>query len=265
MLILDTSVSGGAGSIEGVAATGLGRGADVIDGATWSGMTTAQFTAYDAIILGDAYCPYGCPGVTGPWIGPAEANAGTWAAAVTGNVIVIGTDPVLHGRTLVTENAVKYAVDSAAAGKTGAYISLGCYYHGVGALTPVPVLSGFGSFTATGVPGCFDSSHIVATHPALTGLTDAMLSGWGCSVHNAFDGIAACFLPLAIALTGGSGAMSFPDGSTGIPYIVARGEGLTLISSSMLSPASATNEIGTPHTFTAHVEENNPARATGGC
>ncbi len=63
-------------------------------------------------------------------------------------------------------------------GKTGAYITLSCYYHGAAANTPVPFLddlSMMGNFTVTGV-GCYNDAHIVATHPALSGLTDGDLS-----------------------------------------------------------------------------------------
>ena len=104
------------------------------------------------------------------------------------------------------------------------YVTASCYYDGVGAGTPVPLLDQFGAFTTTGVPGCFDDAHIVAVHPALAGLTDAILSNWGCSVHEAFDAFPAAFIPLAIAENvGGPGSINFADGSFGIPYILARG------------------------------------------
>jgi hypothetical protein len=74
--------------------------------------------------------------------------------------------------------------------------------------------------------GCWNDAHIVATHPALDGLTDANLSNWSCSVHEAFDSVPSGFLTLAIAEGAGPSQTTFPDGSVGTPYILARGEGL---------------------------------------
>lgn len=257
LILADTVTPGviGSQSVEENAATTLGLGADVVSAATWSTMTTAQFAAYDAIVLGDPTCS---------GLGSAAAaiaNNTVWGPAVDGNKIFVGTDPVFHYRFTrndiyqVTYNAVKFAADSASAGKTGVYIALSCYYHGTAPNTPVPLLDPFGSFTMTGV-GCYNDAHIVATHPALAGLTDAILSNWSCSVHEAFDGWPSTFLPLAIARGDFSGAMDFPDGSRGTPYILASGEGLRLISTIDLSPTSATNDVGASHTVTATVKEN---------
>ena len=247
VLILDSMVSGGASSPEAQAAVAAGKGVDVVDDATWGAMTTAQFAAYDGLILGDPTC--------GAISAAAEVNALVWGAAINGNVIIIGTDPVFHvfqGGGTLTNSGVAFAVS--ASGKTGAYITLTCHYEGTNPLTPVPLLAALGAFTVTGVPGCFNDAHIVATHAALTGLSDAALSNWFCSVHEAFDTIGAGFLPLAIARGNHPGAIDFPDGSRGTPYIVARG--VTLITTIQLSPASATNPINSSHTLTATVEEN---------
>jgi cysteine-rich repeat protein len=235
VLILGSTVSSGADSVEAQLAgsgsvgagelgtlTGLGYTVDVVDNATWSSMTTAQFAAYQAIVLGDATCT--SLGVASA----AIANTAVWGPAVTGNVILVGTDPVFHYRftrpdiAQVTYNAIQFA--AAKPGFTGAYISLSCYYHGTAPLTPVPLLSPFGSFTVRGV-GCYNDAHIVAVHAALAGLTDAILSNWSCSVHEAFDSFPAeTFVPLAIARNvGGDGSLGFADGSSGVPYVLARG------------------------------------------
>jgi hypothetical protein len=246
VLILDSMVSGGAASPEAQAATAAGKGVDVVDDATWSTMTTAQFAEYDALILGDPTCGFVSPA--------AEASALVWGAAVNGNVIIIGTDPVFHlfqGGGTLTNSGVAFAASDP--GKTGAYITLSCQYHGTTPLTPVPLLDAFGTFTVTGV-GCFNDAHIVATHPALAGLTDADLSNWSCSVHEAFDTIATGFLPLVIARGEHPGAIDFPDGSRGTPYILARG--VRLITNIELAPDSATNSVGSSHTVTATVKEN---------
>ena len=93
---------------------------------------------------------------------------------------------------------------------------------------PVPVLDALGIFTLTGV-GCYNDAHVVAFHPVTTGITDAAVSGWFCSVHEAFDSFPPDFIPLMIARdpVGGPpfpGSMGFADGSTGVPYILVRGE-----------------------------------------
>jgi len=133
-----------------------------------------------------------------------------------------------QGGVQLTNSAVKFAGD--AAGKTGLMISLSCYYHdSTGVTHNIPVLDQFGTFTSTGVD-CYNDAHIVATHPALAGLTDASLSNWSCSVHEGFAAFPASFLTLAIAenITGPF-TRTYPDGTFGVPYILARGEGLVPI------------------------------------
>jgi uncharacterized repeat protein (TIGR01451 family) len=254
VLILGSTVSGGASSQEAQAAAAIGLGADVVTDAEWAVMTTAQFAAYQALILGDRTCIG-----LGTGAATATANGAVWGPAVDGNVITLGTDEVYHssqGGHQVTTNSVAFAAD--AAGKTGMMVSLSCYYHDTAPHTPVGVLAPFGSFTVTGV-GCYNNAHIVATHPALTSLTDGSLSGWSCSVHEAFDSFPTNFLPLVIARNSGEGrlpgSLDFPDGSSGVPYILARGEGLRLVRQIDLTPDSATNPVGTSHTVTATVKE----------
>lgn len=253
VLILDSTVSGGAGSTLAQKFVAAGKTPVFVSSATWASMTAAQFDDYDAIVLGDPTC-------SGP--GPeaaATANAAVWSSVVDGNVIVIGTDETFHqtqGGDLLMEKASAFTV--AEAGKTGAYISLSCYYHDTAPGTPVPLLSGFGTFTATGV-GCFDDAHIVATHPALDGLTDATLSNWSCSVHEAFDAWPISFEVLAIAEGAGS-VFTAPDGTVGTPYILARG--VDVISDIDLTPADATNDIGESHEVTATVTTDDPAPGT---
>jgi hypothetical protein len=58
---------------------------------TWASMTTAQFASYNAIVFGDPSCG-GDPSI----LNTAVADESTWAAAVGGPIVVIGTDPILH-------------------------------------------------------------------------------------------------------------------------------------------------------------------------
>ncbi|WNG54922.1 DUF5011 domain-containing protein [Archangium gephyra] len=223
VLILNNTVTGGAASLEAAAARAQGYTVELATDAAWAAKTSADFATYRALILGDNTCS----GVG--LIAAAVANRNVWGPVVDGNVILVGTDPVFHKSRdggVLTTNSVKFA--AAQEGKTGMYINLSCYYDGVAAKTPLPIMDPFGTFTVTGV-GCYNDAHIVATHSALSGLTDAILSNWSCSVHEAFDTYPeANFTPLAIARDPvyGSrfpGSRDFADGSHGVPYILVRG------------------------------------------
>jgi cysteine-rich repeat protein len=189
----------------------------------WAARSTADFATFKAIIIGDPDC-----GSTPP--AAAVANAATWGAAIDGPILAIGTDEYFHqsqGGLTLANSGIAF-VTSGTAGQTGAYISLSCYYDS-DTPTPVALLAPFGVFTVEGNLGCYNDSHIVAVHPALTGSTDATLSNWGCSVHEVFRSFpSATFLPLAIAENiSGVGNLTFADGTNGVPYILASGGGVT--------------------------------------
>jgi lysophospholipase L1-like esterase len=244
VLILGSTVTGGTSSLEAQEVAAQGLTPIVVDDATWSAMSSAQFATYRAIVLGDATCSSTVPSA-------AVANTAAWGAAVTGNILINGTDPVYHagqGGSLVTQKAIDFVI--ADSGKTGLYVSLSCYYHGTAPKTAVPLLDGLrpGGFTVTGV-GCYNDAHIVATHPALDGLTDSTLSNWSCSVHEAFDTWPADFTVLALAKDFGA-AFTASDGTIGTPYMLASGQGLRSFPLSV-TPTSATVPVGTTHTVTA--------------
>jgi hypothetical protein len=243
-------------SLEVETATDLGLAVDVKTPEEWSAMTAEKFASYRVIILGDPACAVADPesGVSGTAaIAAAEANRDVWGPVVDGNILINGTDPVYHyleGGEALTDKGIAFA--AGALDKTGLYVSLSCYYERARAGTPVPVLEPFGTFTVMEV-GCFNDAHIVATHPAVSGLTDASLSNWDCSVHEAFDGWPAdgpgAFTVLAIA-RGIGGSYTAPDGSVGIPYILARGEGLAA-GNIALAQASPSSPVGASHTVNA--------------
>jgi len=228
VLILEDTVTGGVGSVEATQATALGLTPVVVSSTTWAGMSAADFASYRALVLGDATCN---GNVTA--IAAAEANSSVWGTAVKGNVIIVGTDPVYHvtygpgaGPLTLVNQSIKFAADDIS---TGAYIDLSCYYAGAASGTAVPVLAPFGSFTVVGQGGCPADAHIVAVHPALASLTDADLSNWSCSVHEGFvNWPSPQFLVLAIAKDIPSPYVA-PDGTTGAPYILARGKDLSPI------------------------------------
>ncbi len=262
-LLLGGSVTGGAVSQEAQAVIAEGVAVEVATDAQWTAKTAAQFAAYRALVIGDPTC-FG-PGVSAS-ITAATSNNAVWGPQCDGNTILIGTDEVFHngqGGEQLTNGGIKFVLADAT--KTGFYCSLSCYYHDTPLLTPVPLLSGLpnipGGFTVRGV-GCYNNAHIVATHPAFTatGVTDATLSNWSCSVHEAFDtwptaGINP-FLVLAIAQDIGS-SYTAPDGTVGTPYILARGAGLVVDSNITLDPAlTLCKPINSMMCVTATVTEN---------
>lgn len=239
VLILSTSVvpdtaPGGdpTKSPEQEAAEALGYTVEVASPGTWASKSTGDFASYRAIILGDPDCST-TPEVN---IAAAQANIGAWGAAVTGNVTIFGADPVfhtLHSGTPVSTNArlaTSTAIKFAATGtKTGAYISLSCYYTNAALNTPVPILAPFASggtsFSVEGNLGCSDPVHNPLVAPAVFNvLTDSVLSNWQCSAHEGFDSLPSNFATVAIdaARTEGPGIRTFPDGSTGLSYFIAR-------------------------------------------
>lgn len=201
----------------------LGFTAKVVSIDTWKTMTTADFAKFKAIIISDPNCVYN----TNP-IKFLEETKATWSPAVTGNIVLIGTDPTLHqsrpGAVTLIDNSIKFAASGAT---TGLYFALSCYYNDVDIAT-VDALSAIGEFKVRGKLGCYNNVHIVASSPAIDTLTDASLSGWSCSVHEAFSSYPTSgtggFQALAIAKDIlGVGTQTFADGTTGLPYVISRG------------------------------------------
>jgi hypothetical protein len=191
------------------------------------------------------------------------ANATALAAVVSGNVVIIGTDPTAHqggGSAAIGAQLWKSTIAFALAGSgPGAVISLSCYYDYGGAPTPtsVAVLNGFGTNFLTQQTSCGITSAntvaIVATSPALTGLTNAVLSNWGCSVHEGFTSWPTTFTPLAIATDSTVPAIfTAGDGTKGFPYILARG--VTPVAGGILKVCKVAGlgiDVGSPFSFTA--------------
>ncbi|MCA9773425.1 MAG: DUF4215 domain-containing protein, partial [Myxococcales bacterium] len=230
VLILSETVIGGAASVEATEAAAVGLTPVVMNAAGWAGMTAADFASYRAIVMGDPNCTVN----TAPLAG-AEATRSVWSPVVQGNAIIIGTDPFYHinrdgnqgARTLIRQG-IEFAAN---ADKTGLYVDLSCDYWDVSSGgTLVSVLDRLGTFRVKGQLqfGCPQNSHIVADHPALAGLADSHLSNWTCSVHEGFLEYAPSFNVLAISLDLTSSYVA-SDGTTGLPYILARGQQLVPI------------------------------------
>src|SRR5262249_17516853 len=108
VLILSTTVTGGASSLEATDAAALGYNVELVDGDGWTGKTTADFATYKALILGDPIC--GSVGSTAA----AQATTAVWGPAVTGNVIIVGTDPSYHassrmGAAQLVQSGIQWA------------------------------------------------------------------------------------------------------------------------------------------------------------
>ena len=186
-------------------------------------MTTADFAKYKAIIISDP----DCGGIDR--IQFLNDTKKAWSPAVTGNMILIGTDPTYHSSTrpgakaLMTDS-VKFA---GLGNGTGMYMAMSCYYQAQERAN-VESLSEFGIFTCRGNLACYNEAHLVANSSALTTVDDAKLSNWSCSVHEVFSRYPTSgkngFEPLAIAQGAtGEGERTFADNSTGVPYIISRG------------------------------------------
>lgn len=229
-VVPDTSPGGSLPkSVEQEAAEALGFSVEVATPAQWAGKSTADFASYRAIILGEPNCSTDVGNVAA-----AEANTGTWGPAIKGNVIVLGNDTTFHvlagtplpaDPRLVTRKGIEFATSNSS---TGAFVSLSCYYTFSPPNTPVPVLSPFtngAAFSLEGNLSCDGNMHNPGVGPAsLNVLTDPVLSNWGCSVHEGFNTFPSSFDVVAIDAnhTSGAGVLHFPDGSSGLPFIVTK-------------------------------------------
>lgn len=191
------------GSFEVAEAGKPGNSMTVWDAATWSTKATADFAAFDAIVFGETLSDV---------YGTAAANASVWSAAVTGRILIIGTDPDNHSKPELVGDGIDFAASGCG---TGLYVNLGQSFQTAAPLTPVSFLSGFGTFTAEG--GCWNGITVNGSLPAylnwvntLTGGPSVYLDPWSCSVHEVFDTIPAGFDWVAKQF------------DVNLPYIVAR-------------------------------------------
>jgi len=252
------------------AVNGLGLTAHVsTTSADW--LTELADPNYKAIVLGDPTCAANTLAPTA-WAATPAAQA-LLTTRVKGDVVLIGTDLSLHtgingaSGVQLWASSIRFAVAGHAAGHgTGAVISLSCYYWSSPASTPVPLLDALaatpGAFTVQGSLPCAGDVSIIASSPALIGLTGGAggtLSAWSCSVHEGFNNWDSSFTPLAIAtdptvphtVTGTDVDTGASVG--GFPYILARGVtpagGKAVLK--VCKVAGPGIAVGTPFTFGA--------------
>ena len=210
--------------------------------AVWSTKTTADFAAFDVIVFGD-YSAFGpCFSGTTDWT-TAISTVGVWGPAVSGNKVVIGSDPDWHSKSTVVQQLVQFAASDPSPGP-GLYVSLSCAYGSAVVPQTVDLLSYFGVFTAS--EGVGDAAHIVAASPALTGITDAQLSNWSNSVHEGFNSWPATWQVLAIVTDAPTAPYHAGDGTDGLPYIIAEGNTLFPITSGTPTPTRSPTPTITP-------------------
>jgi hypothetical protein len=233
-----------------------------VTGTVWDKMTAAQFRQYQVIIIGDPTCD-----PTGHSFAAAVTDKSTWEPVVMksgGNKVIIGTDPTYHYTNgSAPKGALLEGSGIAFAGKipgaTGAYVDLSCAYHSSTAKTAVPLLDGLSThgkkqFTVIGrgpLHACAKGVNIVAQTGPTTGLTDAGLSNWSCSVLEAFDTFPSDYTPLALAPATSGFPKSYcaDDVGTkalvcGSPYIMVSGSGVVVKSQITMLQASETRPPG---------------------
>ena len=230
----------------------LGFTVEVADDTAWNAKTTADFKTYKAIII---------PDLKASSLPAIVANTkGTWGPAVTGNILVIGGDPEYHsiagkpGATTLMYNGINFAANDP--GKTGLYFA-SAY------ATDYASLSSFGTFVS--ISSSVETVHIVAVHPALTGLTDVNQSNWGTSTHAAFTSFPADFSVLAIqdgTGVGQPGYLTFADGHGGYPYLLAKGTGVQQVGLNIIKTAPSTTTAGANITYTITYGNSGTTNAT---
>lgn len=273
-LILDSSVSGGALSIEAQEATTLGFAVTHATDIQWGGMTSAQFADYQLVIVGDPTCG-NLPAVVSQ-NAAALANAvmavgGVGGNTHAGNRILIGTDPVYHFN--FTKPEARKIIDDGLAfagvqeGATGLYLDFTCTdpdYSGNGTRDGVekllPLLTiATPNWTENSSVPCGGSVSLISNAAQFSTLHSSDLQGWSCSDHETFPTFPTDWSPLAVATDTPSHPTCGTDVDShatacGEAYILVAGSGVVSSSPNLsLTPPTATNPVGTTHTVTATV------------
>jgi hypothetical protein len=271
-LIDESTVTGGALSQEATTAGKQGFEVTVVTDATWGAMTQAEFGQYQLLIAGDPTCGTLPPGLvaSAPVYGPVVLGLGGGRTS-PGNKILVGTDPALHdfgdyetpgARGTIIREGIGFAGKQS--GRTGMYFDSTCaanyYGQSTETLEILAALStGSPSWTIDAEPPCGGNVSLIASNPSFSELTTASLEGWSCSVHESFPTFPAEWSALVVATDTSSHPTCGVDPNTGLSacgeaYILIAGSGTVVKSESIeLTPAEATNPVGTDHTVTAHV------------
>jgi Ca2+-binding RTX toxin-like protein len=183
----------GATPNEQTVAEAQGHTVTVVSDTEWSAMSTAQFAAFDALVIGDD----GCDGDE-TQLDAAAANRTTWSPAVTGNITLNTFDPFAHTDDDQHDELVANSINFAAGGppRTGLYFSLGCYFDADTDPMTIELIDQFGAFTIDHESGN-EVTILQPTHPVMAGLTNEGLSDWSSSTHEHFLTFPSSFQALA--------------------------------------------------------------------
>jgi hypothetical protein len=186
---------------EQTVAEAAGHTVTVVDATQWEGMTTEEFAAFNALVIGDGGCD------APPSLLDAAVNSRTtWSPAVTGHITLNTFDIFFHNQGQGAEffaNSINFAAGGTG---TGLYFSLSCWFGG-GDLT---ILDQFGTFTTDGDSGN-EVDFLQPTHPVLAGITNFGLEDWGSSFHNHFVSFPGTFQAL----------LEDADGNPDLPVLLA--------------------------------------------
>jgi hypothetical protein len=283
-LILASSVSGGAASIEAQEAAAAGFGPiDVVDDATWSTMSAAQFADYQLVVVGDPTCNVLPQAVTTNATNLADAvMARAGGNTRVGNRVLIGTDPVFH--TNFTKPEAKHLITSGINfagvrdGATNLYLDFTCNdpdYDGNGqpdgldTLLPKLTVDPTPGWTENAGPPCGGSVSLISNADQFSILHSSDIQGWFCSVHESFPTFPSDWIPLAVATDTPTAPTCGTDVDTGQPacgeaYVLIAGSGITASAPNLaLDPKEATNPVGTTHTVTATVTNSDHQPQSG--
>lgn len=180
VLVLGSTVNGGAQSREAQVAASQGFTVEVVTPAQWKSMRTVDFMNYRALVIGDAACATGDAAFKA-----AVDSSHVWGHIVDGNIVIVGADPTSNNTPELVENAMKVALERPR--ETGMYVALGCAYRNAAAGTAVPLLAPFGEFKVAGV-NCVDTAHLFTMEPATLSenLTSESLKGNNCAARSVF-------------------------------------------------------------------------------
>ena len=278
-LILGSSVSSGASSPEATEATGNGFTVTIVSDAAWGAMTATQFSNYQLIIVGDP--DGGVPQVVSQ-NATALANAvmdrvGTNTKA--GNRLLIGTDPVAHfsqgGNRLIATGIDFAGVQEGASGLYLTISDIDLDYDGNGTpdvqdkLLPRLTIDTTPGWTQNQFPPCGGDVSLISNTAQFSSLTSTDLRAWNCSVHESFPSFPSDWNALAIATDTPTSPTCGNDVDTGAArcgeaYLLIAGSGIVSQAPNLsVRPRTATNRVGTQHTVTAEVTNDNGSPRSG--
>ena len=147
----------------------------------WRALTQSDFESYDVIIFADK----DCSGPSADDLAVLYDTRTTWSPAITGNIVVTGTDAECHyGNTYAwhfVEHAVEWAGDTSG---TGLYVSSDWGRRGL------DYMDQFGTWSSTSDNAddytITDTSHAIWTWSTTT-ITDSGMDSWGNTYHAYID------------------------------------------------------------------------------